>query len=117
MNTDTKKAWCGKRVLRNRMKRTILTGHKNGPSLGYLSETPTFYRTYLESLFQPGMVWDNYGHGPGKWQIDHIKELNEFDLTDQDQIKLAWHWTNLQPLWDEDHKAKTDLYNSKRLSN
>ena len=93
--------------LRKQITMSITSGFKSGSSLNYLSESAEFYRAHLESLFQPGMTWENHGLGPGTWQLDHIKPMCTFDLTDQDQIKLAWHWTNLQPLWDEDHRIKT----------
>jgi hypothetical protein len=69
--------------------------------------------TYLESMFYPNsltgeiMSWDNYGNGPGKWEIDHKEALCLFDLTNRDQLLIACHYTNLQPLWHHDHVAKT----------
>ena len=44
--------------------------------------------------------------GPGTWQIDHIKQLSLFDMTDPEQAKIAWNYKNLQPLWYEDHRKK-----------
>lgn len=57
--------------------------------------------------FQPGMTWENWGRGPGTWQIDHIKPLSSFDLTKRDELLQACHYTNLQPLWYDDHLAKS----------
>jgi hypothetical protein len=59
-------------------------------------------RTYLESLFLPGMSWDNHG----EWHIDHKKPLSSFDLTDFAQMAEACHFTNLQPLWAIDNIRK-----------
>ena len=61
---------------------------------------------HLESKFQPGMSWDNYGtHG---WHIDHIKPLSSFDLTQEESLKVVCHYTNLQPLWAEDNIRKSN---------
>lgn len=72
--------------------------------------TTTHLRSHLESLFQPGMTWENYGAyrrgGPLKWNIDHIRPCVSFDLSDLEQQKICFHWTNLQPLWAPDNMAK-----------
>jgi hypothetical protein len=67
------------------------------------------YKQYLEKLFQPGMSWENYKHDG--WHIDHIKPIASFDLTKEDQIKAAFHYTNTQPLWAKDNIQKKDKLN------
>lgn len=66
--------------------------------------TSDFLFKYIESLFEPGMNWGNYGLKG--WHIDHIKPLTSFDLTDLEQQKAAIHYTNLQPLWARDNLSK-----------
>ena len=61
-------------------------------------------RQYLESQFLPGMTWEN--HGLDGWHIDHIKPCASFDLTDPEQQKACFHYTNLQPLWATDNLSK-----------
>jgi hypothetical protein len=68
-------------------------------------------RLYIESLFQPGMSWENYGD----WHIDHIIPLSNFDLMDINQAKIACNHLNLRPLWKLDNFVKgskliPDLY-------
>lgn len=60
-------------------------------------------KQHLESKFQPGMTWNNYG----TWHIDHVKPLALFDLTDREQLLKACHYTNLQPLWAEENLRKS----------
>jgi len=57
---------------------------------------------YLESKFLPGMSWDNRE----QWHVDHIKPLCVFDLTDPEQQAVAFHYSNLQPLWAVDNMRK-----------
>lgn len=54
-------------------------------------------KKHLEKKFKTGMTWDNYGFTG--WHIDHIKPCASFDLTDQEQQKECFHYTNMQPLW------------------
>lgn len=61
---------------------------------------------YLESKFQQGMTWKNHGFGNDKWHIDHIIPCDSFDLTDPEEQKKCFHYTNLQPLWQPDNFKK-----------
>ena len=67
-------------------------------------------KQYLEKQFTKGMSWDNYGNPNGDhtscWHIDHIKPCASFDLTQEDQQKECFHYTNLQPLWAIDNLKK-----------
>ncbi len=66
--------------------------------------------TYLQSKFLPGMSWENYGRKG--WHIDHIRPLSSFDLTDVEQRCIAFHHTNLQPLWASDNWGKGGRYDA-----
>jgi hypothetical protein len=58
--------------------------------------TIEFFVKYIESQFEPWMTWSNHGHDT--WHIDHIIPLSAFDLTDDEQLKKAMHYTNQRPL-------------------
>lgn len=70
-------------------------------ALGYTAQD---LARHVESAFQDGMTWDNYG----EWHLDHIKPLAAFsyESTDCLQFKAAWGLDNLQPLWAKDNLAK-----------
>lgn len=61
-------------------------------------------RQHIERQWLCGMSWDNYG--VKGWHIDHIRPIVSFDLSDPEQQKMCFHWTNLQPLWAEDNIRK-----------
>ncbi|MCK5600644.1 hypothetical protein KAR91_02175 [Candidatus Pacearchaeota archaeon] len=63
-------------------------------------------RKHLENQFTKGMNWDN--HGKFGWHIDHKTPCASFDLTDPEQQKKCFHYTNLQPLWWQDNIKKRD---------
>jgi hypothetical protein len=64
------------------------------------------YIKYIESKWYENMNWSTHGKGPGTWQIDHIIELQDVDLTNKEELSKIIHYTNLQPLWLEDHINK-----------
>ena len=59
-------------------------------------------RKHIESLFQPGMSWNNRS----EWHIDHIIPCSSFDLKCPVQQRACCHYTNLQPLWAFDNMSK-----------
>jgi hypothetical protein len=61
-------------------------------------------RAHLETQFLPGMTWDNWTRDG--WHVDHIRPCASFDLTDPEQQRACFHYTNLQPLWWEDNLRK-----------
>lgn len=58
-----------------------------------------FLRGYLEAQFTEGMQWNNV-------HIDHKQPLASFDLTDPEQQRAAFHYSNLQPLFAFDNMSK-----------
>jgi len=77
-------------------------------SIDKVGLTTIQYREYIESLWTEGMSWDNYGHGKGKWCIDHIIPKSFFDLTDPEQYRKCSYYTNTQPMWFADNVVKGD---------
>lgn len=94
--------------LRGRLGVALKQGSKVGSAVDDLGCSINELREHLESKFQPGMTWENWGRGRGKWQIDHIMPLAAFNLTDRQHVLLACYYLNLQPLWWEDNLAKHD---------
>lgn len=89
-------------VLRRRFSMALKNNYKSGSAVTDLGCTIEQLKVYLESKFTEGMNWNNQG----EWHIDHIKPLASFNLIDPLQIKIACHYTNLQPLWAIDNYKK-----------
>lgn len=64
-------------------------------------------KVHIESQFKDGMSWNNHGNGYNKWNIDHIKPLVTFDLNIFDEQLLAFHYTNLRPLWFDENMKRS----------
>jgi len=58
--------------------------------------TANEWKIHLENQFLPEMTWENQSK---IWEIDHIKPLFSFDLTDPIQQMHAFHYTNTRPLF------------------
>lgn len=78
---------------RKRLKTLVMTGC-----------SVQFLCGWLESQFTDGMSWQNMG----QWHIDHIIPCAAFDMTDESQQLVAFHYTNLRPLWGKENSAKRD---------
>jgi hypothetical protein len=60
------------------------------------------FKDYLEKKFTEGMNWKNYG----KWHADHVVPLSKFDLSEEEELRKAFHYTNVQPLWAHQNLRK-----------
>lgn len=92
--------------LRQRLSKAIRGRYKSGSAVRDLGCSIEEFMEYIAAKFQPGMGWDNYG----SWHLDHIKPLYLFDLSDKNQLRLAVHYSNLQPLWAIDNSSKQHKY-------
>ena len=63
-------------------------------------------QTHVEGMFRDGIGW----HNREQWDLDHIRPLCEFDLTDIQQVKQCLHYSNVQILLTGVHldKAKQE---------
>ena len=97
-----------KNNLRSRISKIVSGQIKQGSAIKDLGCSIDNFKQYLESRWQPGMSWDNYGFNG--WHIDHIKPLNSFNLNQPEELKKACHYSNLQPLWAKDNLKKSGKY-------
>ena len=58
----------------------------------------------MEFQFTPEMKWENI-------EIDHVKPICLFDISDDEQLKEALNWKNTQPLLKQDHLQKGIKFN------
>lgn len=94
--------------LRRRLNKTLKVKFwtKHNTFSEYLGCPREFLITYLESKFQEGMTWDNYGYGEKFWNVDHRIPLSSAN-SEEELYKLC-HYTNLQPMWQPENLSKQD---------
>ncbi len=94
--------------LRSRVRTALKGIAKSAATMELIGCTIEALIKHLEAQFANGMTWDNYGfYG---WHVDHIIPCASFDLTDPDQQKACFHYSNLQPLWAEDNLRKNKTW-------
>jgi len=89
------------RNLRNRVWYALQGNSKSVATQALLGICADECRKYIEGLFAEGMSWDSNIH------IDHIVPCASFDLSDPEQQRACFHYTNLQPLWGPDNLEKS----------
>ncbi len=62
-----------------------------------------FLKQYIENQFKPGMSWELRN-----FHIDHIIPCAAFDLTDPEEQKRCFHYSNLQPLTEKENLEKNN---------
>ena len=92
--------------LRSRTRCAMLGKQKATTTMELLGCTFEHARAHIESQFTDGMSWNNWSMTG--WHIDHIIPCASFDLTDPEQQRQCFHYTNLQPLWAKDNLQKGD---------
>lgn len=89
-------------TLRTRLRHALRGKLKAATTEELLGCSFEYLRSYIESKFEVGMDWSNYG----EWHIDHIIPCDLFNLMNDEHQKLCFNYRNLQPLWAKDNLAK-----------
>ena len=91
---------------------------KNQRTMEYIHCSVAHLYYHIEEQFgDSGMNWDNMGKEDGEggrgWEIDHRRPCASFDLNDEEQKYMCFHWTNLQPMWGQENNEKSNSYDPK----
>ena len=112
---QTDPLWAIHQNLRTQI-RIVLTKNnveKNEKSMTYCGCTVSEFYRHLEKQFTDGMNWDNRGRPKNEdcgWDIEHRRPLASFDWDNPESIFMAFHYTNLQPMWHYDNLIKGAYY-------
>lgn len=103
-----------RRRVRGRVKMAIDKHYKTGSGLALLGCSIPEFKAHIERQWTDGMCWMNYGRGG--WEIDHIKPCASFDLTDPEQQKICFHYSNTRPLWGIQNRSKGAILNGRNFN-
>lgn len=92
--------------LRGRLNDALKGKTRSASAVKDLGCTIPELKAYLESLWEPGMNWDNWGRGENDWQIDHILAFWEINVLNTEDLKRVCHYKNLRPLWRVQNQSR-----------
>jgi len=97
-------------VLRSRLRQALLRQGvaKSDNTMDLLGCSIEEFKAHMEAQFEPWMSWDNWAHDT--WHIDHVKPCAAFDLSDPEQQKECFHYTNMRPLEAVKNMRKNKRY-------
>ena len=90
--------------LRSRISKALNGHSKSASTKELLGCTYEVFVEHLESKFVNGMSWKNCG----LWHMDHIMPCAMFDLLIEEEQRICFHYTNIQPMWGTENTAKHD---------
>ena len=92
------------RKTRSRIYKSLKDMTKQSSSINLLGIDIETYKRWIEWQMTPDMTWDNI-------EIDHVRPISSFDISDDEQLKEAFNWRNTQPLLKEINQKKGIKYN------
>jgi hypothetical protein len=90
-------------LLRARLKKALKAqgAEKFTNTMNLIGCSPEFLTKHLEKQIKPGTKREDY-------HVDHIVPCAFFNLTNEEEQKMCFHWTNLQLLLGPANKSKSD---------
>lgn len=88
------------RMYRNTLRRTGMALRGRASPVAAVGCSHPKLSDHIARQFRPGMSWGKYR----QWEVDHIVPLGAAASL-EDLIQLC-HYTNLQPLWKRENRAK-----------
>lgn len=90
--------------LRDSLRSSLLDNiYKQKHTEEYLGTPILQVKSWLESNFEEGMTWQNYGT---IWQIDHTVAVSLFDCKEDIDKFICFNWKNLYPMFAAENKQK-----------
>ena len=90
-------------LLRTRVYHALKDNRKASSTTELLGCSIEECRKHLEDQFEDGMTWENHG----EWHIDHRRPCASFDLVNEEEQRICFHHTNLQPMWGAENLSKS----------
>lgn len=100
--------------VRNRANIALRGRTKSNRVLDMIGCTPKELVCHVENQFVDGMFWSNWGTAENCWQLDHVRPLASYDLSDPLQQIEAFNFKNLKPEWSRVNSSKSSEWNGRK---
>ena len=103
------------KTLRTSLRYLVKNGNmaKGRSALELLGCSLPFLKEWFAYNFSEDMSFDNHGK---VWHIDHTVPVSKFNLSDEREAQLCFHWSNLKPMYAADNMSKKNHLTSMRRS-
>lgn len=88
--------------LRRRFTR-LAKGYHDESALDVVGCSLEFFQLWMMYRFYGDMDFHNHGK---LWHLDHVVPVSKFDLTDKEEMRKCFHWSNFQPLTAKENISK-----------
>ena len=101
-----------RRLLRARVRGALKGYRKACSTPELLGCSIEVCRKHLEDQFEAGMNWENHDNNRSyrEWYIDYRRPCASFDLEFEEQQRMCFHYTNLQPMWGPQSSSKRSSF-------
>jgi hypothetical protein len=96
-----------RRIVQNRINKEIPREYNTMPYDELLGCSAAEFKRWIEYQFTDGMTFDNV-------ELDHVRPVATYDLTDLGEQKECFGWQNIRPVFPNDNKRK-GIKRSKKL--
>ena len=93
--------------LRNRLYTALKGKSKAKKTMELVGMPINEFKEYIEAQFIEGMTWNNI-------DIDHILPCASFIMSDEEEQRKCFHYTNLQPMFRPENQSKGAKITRKR---
>lgn len=87
------KSFLEKRKWQVALRRYVIEEQPSFEYAPYFGINISGFRSWIEGQFDEKMNWENFG---SLWQLEHVIPLQYFNLQKEDELRLCWHFTNIQ---------------------
>ncbi len=92
-----------KRKYQIALRRLYTTKCKNTKILQFIGCDKNYFITHINNFLIDDMCNNNFGN---KWGLDHIVPITLFNIDNEDELKLAYNYLNIMPMFNYDNKVK-----------